>query len=177
MNNYAIYKAGNTAARAAPIDALLTSGNGEFTFGNPCYCEPPPCPPICLKPAEVVLCAKKKTIGACLRANMFCFGIVNPDGSIAAVATNDACGNIVFPAIMFTQPGVYTYTIRELNRSGQGRGYGYGGGCDWLMDVIPYPVTITVSDDGCGRLKADVTYNNGKPTFVNRYCPKQRYCC
>jgi pilin isopeptide linkage protein len=93
---------------------------------------------------------------------MFCFGVFDPNGCEVGRTTNDGCGNITFPAIVISQPGVYTYTIRELTPSG----------CGWVTDKRVYTVTVTVTALGDGTLTASLSYPNGAPHFVNRRC-----CC
>jgi pilin isopeptide linkage protein len=93
---------------------------------------------------------------------MFRFGLFDANGLEAATAVNDACGNIKFPQLMFTAPGMYRYSMRELTASGDG----------WQCDGRIFGVTIMVTGDGKGGLTSFVTYDAGAiPTFVNRYNP------
>jgi pilin isopeptide linkage protein len=98
----------------------------------------------------------------CLTADLFTFGVFDQNGNELARATNDALGNIVFPALTFTQACVTTYTMRGLNPSSNG----------WEMDTRSFPVIITITDDGNENLTATISYPDGQPpTFINRYCP------
>jgi pilin isopeptide linkage protein/uncharacterized repeat protein (TIGR02543 family) len=91
--------------------------------------------------------------------NDFSFVVEDEAGTVVATATNDLDGSVSFPAIQFTEQGVYQYTILETTPSGDG----------WVTDTTPNPVTITVSDNGQGQLNATVTYPSGVPLFHNRY--------
>ncbi|MCL2400576.1 MAG: hypothetical protein FWC91_12630 [Defluviitaleaceae bacterium] len=71
------------------------------------------------------------------------------------------CQNINFPALIFTSPGVYLYTIKELTPSG----------ANWKTDDRVYRAVVTVTDNGDGTLDADVDYPDGFPKFVNIHCP------
>ena len=66
--------------------------------------------------------------------------------------------NINFPALEFTAPGVYSYTIKELTPSNR----------QWETDSRVYRVIITITDNGEGLLVASLDYPDGFPTFVNR---------
>jgi pilin isopeptide linkage protein len=70
--------------------------------------------------------------------------------------------NVRFPDICFNEEGVYEFTVRETSVSGDG----------WVTDPREYPVIVTVTDDGHGKLKAHVEYPEGEPKFVNKYEPK-----
>ncbi|MDR1564757.1 MAG: hypothetical protein LBS74_07350 [Oscillospiraceae bacterium] len=112
------------------------------------------------RPVCVALCATKRLCGACLCSGMFTFGVFDSEGEEAALGTNNARGNIVFPSICFNQAGEYSYYVCELNQSGNG----------WVTDNSEYPVIITVTDNGSGQLEAKVSYPYGEPFFINQYC-------
>ncbi|MDR3051222.1 MAG: hypothetical protein LBU67_05820 [Oscillospiraceae bacterium] len=111
-------------------------------------------------PATVTLAATKTLGGACLFSGMFTFGVFDQNSNEIARAANDGSGHITFPAITLDQPGVYMYTVRELNPSGGG----------WVMDSRAFPVSVAVTDNGSGQLIASVGYPQGKPSFTNTYC-------
>ena len=73
-----------------------------------------------------------------------------------------ASGEFSFKSITYDEPGVYTYEITET----AGREHG------WTYDSKVYTVTVTVTDDKSGTLKADVEgLEEGKVIFRNRYTP------
>ena len=74
----------------------------------------------------------------------------------------EECGLIEFPALTFTETGVYEFTFRELTPSGGG----------WITDGRNYRVIITVTDEN-GALVASLEYPDGFPVFENRYEPTQ----
>ncbi|MDR0929053.1 MAG: hypothetical protein LBM74_04985 [Oscillospiraceae bacterium] len=111
-------------------------------------------------PTMVILQASKVIEGASLADNRFSFGLFDDEGNKLATAHNDGAGRIAFPGLTYDAPGVYHYTLRELNPSSAA----------WRNDRSIIGVTVTVTDDGQGRLTANVTYDGGKePVFINRY--------
>ena len=75
--------------------------------------------------------------------------------------------NIKFPQLTFDEPGVYSYTVRELDARQT----------DWTTDKRAFRVIITVTDDGSGRLAAELEYPDGFPTFTNRKKHRRRCQC
>jgi len=72
------------------------------------------------------------------------------------------CQNINFPALTFTTPGVYSYTIKELTPSD----------VNWRTDNRVYRAIVTVTENEKGALEAHLDYPDGFPKFVNRStCP------
>ena len=69
------------------------------------------------------------------------------------------CKNINFPALTFTSPGVYSYTVKELTPSDE----------RWKTDDRVYRVIVTVVRNTDGNLSASVDYPDGFPKFVNTY--------
>jgi pilin isopeptide linkage protein len=137
--------------------ADVTYPDGQPTFVN-IYAAPAPAP------VEVTLQGRKRVCGVCMRANLFTFGLFDQNENEVSRTANDANGFIDFPSVTFDQPGVYKYTIRELNVSG----------CGWVMDSSVYPVLVTVAANGSGQLTASLSYPNAFPVFLNCYCPP---CC
>ena len=82
-------------------------------------------------------------------------------GQAGTAKTNDQRGDVLFDAISYTRPGTYDYTIRETP--------GDRGGVTY--DTTKHHVRVTVTDDGEGRLLADVKYDDGTaiPEFTNTY--------
>ena len=87
--------------------------------------------------------------------------VVYPEGPPIFVNRfrSTTCGNIQFPDLIFTAPGVYRYTLRELTPSGEG----------WTTDDRDFDVVITVVSDGHGNLIATIDYPDGFPQFINTY--------
>lgn len=82
-------------------------------------------------------------------------------GQVGTAKTNNQRGDVLFDAISYTRPGTYDYTIRETP--------GDRGGITY--DTTKHHVRVTVTDDGEGRLLADVKYDDGIaiPEFTNTY--------
>jgi pilin isopeptide linkage protein len=148
------------------IITVIDNGNGQlvasvsFPNGFPSFTNTFEQP---LQPATAIIKAKKCLCGGRLCGNDFTFAVFDQNGNEVARATNNACGNIIFPALTFTQPGVFHFTVRELKPSG----------CCFKMDDRVFPVTVTVTNNGKGQLVATINYPNGKPVFVNHV----RDCC
>ena len=104
----------------------------------------------------------KALTGANLTAGEFEFQISGTTNDApmpkSVTTTNDASGNVTFGDITYTAPGVYSYSVAEVN-SGDA-GYTYDNGA---VDV-----TVTVTDNGDGTMKAETSYGD-KTTFNNAY--------
>lgn len=101
--------------------------------------------------------------GVQLQAGQYEFTCVEDKtgGQVGTAKTNDQRGDVLFDAISYTRPGTYDYTIRETP--------GDRGGVTY--DAAKHHVRVTVTDDGEGRLLADVKYDGGTaiPEFTNTY--------
>lgn len=101
--------------------------------------------------------------GVRLQAGQYEFTCVEDKtgGQVGTAKTNDQRGDVLFDAISYTRPGTYDYTIRETP--------GDRGGITY--DTTRHHVRVTVTDDGEGRLLADVKYDGGTaiPEFTNTY--------
>ncbi|MDB1165698.1 FctA domain-containing protein [Bifidobacterium breve] len=101
--------------------------------------------------------------GVRLQAGQYEFTCVEDKtgGQVGTAKTNDQQGDVLFDAISYTRPGTYDYTIRETP--------GDRGGVTY--DAARHHVRVTVTDDGEGRLLADVKYDGGTaiPEFTNTY--------
>lgn len=108
---------------------------------------------------SVTLGASKVLNGKSLDAEEFTF-VLTDEGGEQVTATNDANGMVVFPAISYSEPGTYQYTIAEVK----------GDESDVTYDESEYAVTVTVEDNGEGSLVATVAYEGGNaPVFTNTY--------
>lgn len=108
---------------------------------------------------SVTLGASKVLNGKSLEDGEFSFALEGEDGT-RLTAGNDANGMVVFPAIQYSETGMYQYTLSEVKGSETGVTY----------DEAAYAVTVAVEDDGEGSLVATVSYEGGKaPVFNNTY--------
>ena len=106
--------------------------------------------------ATVNITAKKVLNGKALEADKYEFELKEGD-EVVATAKNAADGTVTFKAIEYKEAGDHTYTISE--KAGSEAGVTY--------DKSTHNVTVNVTDNGQGKLVADVTDNN--PTFTNTY--------
>lgn len=119
---------------------------------------------ITLHPANATVRANKRLNGTALPGKMrFSFELCDlVDGAyvVKQTAVNDENGNVSFETLTFSNPGTYTYYLRERN-DGQSFVSGY--------DSNVYSVVITVTQNANGALSAAVTYNGSSepPTFDN----------
>lgn len=108
---------------------------------------------------SVTLGATKTLEGRALEEGEFSFTLSDAQGTVLQTVTNDANGQIAFEPITFSEPGTYDYVITE--QAGNAEGVTY--------DDASFGVTISVTDDGSGSLKAEVAYGDGVPAFTNVY--------
>lgn len=120
------------------------------------------------KPVSVQFRARKTLAdpdhtGIQLQAGQYEFTCVEDKtgGQVGTAKTNDQRGDVLFDAISYTKTGVYDYTLSEVQ--------GDRGGITY--DATKHHVRVTVTDNGEGRLLADVKYDNGTniPEFTNTY--------
>ena len=106
----------------------------------------------------------KELTGRKLKVQEFEFEL-KEDGKpdVLQTAKNDAQGKVQFQAINYDKAGEYHYTITEKNNGLTGVTY----------DSSKVKVTVKVTDDGKGKLRASVTYDGGKKTFKNTFTPKE----
>lgn len=112
---------------------------------------------------KAYLKAKKVLEGRKLKAKQFAFEVVDADGNTVVTARNGADGTVNFGAIKYGLADVghtYTYTIRERN----------AGAAGYTYSSEEFTAQVTVSDNGDGTLKSEVSYDGGEaPTFTNEY--------
>ena len=106
--------------------------------------------------------AKKSLTGRDLKDGEFSFTISAAEGTpmpAQTTVTNKADGTVDFGEITYTKAGTYTYTIREDK--------GNLGGVTY--DDSEKSVTVKVSDNGEGKLIAEVTGDGEDAAFANHY--------
>lgn len=114
-----------------------------FTFTNTYSVEPEESSPT----GKGGITITKNLAGRNLNEGEFTFELVDQSGATVATGTNDASGNVELGTVKFTEPGRFTYTIREAK--------GSLGGVDY--DATEYKATAEVKDNGDGTLA--VTWN------------------
>lgn len=129
-----------------------TSVEGDTTFANTYKAAPVP-----YGVTQDVKVSKTLT-GRDLRAGEFEFELVE-NGNVVATASNDAEGNVNFDALEYDEAGTHTYVVREAKGSLGGVTY----------DASEHVVTVSVTDDGSGRLSAKATSADGQIVFKNAY--------
>jgi len=108
----------------------------------------------------VKLSVNKTLSGTNLAAGQFSFTLTpktDGDTNAAQTKSNAADGTVSFDGLEYTKPGVYKYTISEVN----------DGKAGYTYDGTSAEVTVTVTDKGDGTMKAEVAYS--KQTFSNSY--------
>ena len=94
---------------------------------------------------------------------MFAFELKDKDSNVLQTVRNGLDGKIEFAAIEFDKIGVYTYTVTEV----------IGNDEDMTYDETVYTVTVTITDNGEGKLEASVTVSgDGVIEFNNEYVPQ-----
>ena len=106
--------------------------------------------------AKATITATKVLNGKTLEAGKYEFELKEGD-EVVATAKNAADGTVTFKEIEYKEAGDHTYTITE--KAGSEAGVTY--------DESTHNVTVKVTDNGQGKLVADVKDNN--PTFTNTY--------
>lgn len=140
-----------TADAKGKLSASVAYENDDKTFENT-YA-----PKKTSAPIEVT----KVLTGRTLKADEFEFVLKNDaDGSEVQKVKNTADGKVKFSPIDYTAAGTYKYTIVETNAGQTIDGVTY--------DSLEVKVTVEVTDDGEGKLTANVTYPADKE-FNNSY--------
>lgn len=113
-------------------------------------------------PAAVttVIGAHKTYENGSLKDGQFTFILKDEAGKTVSEASNDSNGTILFDNLEFNKAGTYKYTVSEVR--GNNRKVEY--------DDTVYNVTVKVTDDGRGNLKASLSSSEDKSiVFVNTY--------
>lgn len=132
-----------------------------FTFTNTYSVEPEESSPT----GKGGITITKNLAGRNLNEGEFTFELVDQSGATVATGTNDASGNVELGTVKFTEPGRFTYTIREAK--------GSLGGVDY--DATEYKATAEVKDNGDGTLAVTWSFDTaaGDPAsaieFNNTY--------
>ena len=132
-----------------------------FAFTNTYSVEPEESSPT----GEGGVTITKNLAGRNLNEGEFTFELVDQSGATVATGTNDASGNVELGTLKFTEPGRFTYTIREAKGSLGGVGY----------DATEYKATAEVKDNGDGTLAVTWSFDTaaGDPAsaieFNNTY--------
>ena len=109
--------------------------------------------------ATATLSAKKLLEGRHLKEGEFEFELTGTDDQVRQTKTNAQDGSVTFDTIEYTKVGTYHYTITEKDTK--------LGGVKYDTKVIK--ATVTVTDDGQGRLVTKVAYEKDDQTFKNTY--------
>lgn len=109
--------------------------------------------------ATATLSAKKLLEGRNLKEGEFEFELTGTDDQVRQTKKNAQDGSVTFDTIEYTKVGTYHYTITEKDTK--------LGGVKYDTKVIK--ATVTVTDDGQGRLVTKVAYEKDDQTFKNTY--------
>lgn len=112
-----------------------------------------------------------------LKAGDFAFELVGSDGSVIQTQKNDAHGKVAFDKLIFDHAGTFTYTVREVQPTGDAPGV---PGVTYTGKT--YTLTYVVKDNNDGKLAVESstakpskgTENGVTPntmTFTNSYQP------
>lgn len=112
-----------------------------------------------------------------LKAGDFAFELVGSDGSVIQTQKNDAHGKVAFDKLTFDHAGTFTYTVREVQPTGDAPGV---PGVTYIGKT--YTLTYVVKDNNDGKLAVESstakpskgTENGVTPntmTFANSYQP------
>lgn len=146
---------GTLSVASNPVQGAL------FTFTNTYSVEPEESSPT----GEGGITITKNLAGRNLNEGEFTFELVDQSGATVATGTNEANGNVELGTVKFTEPGRFTYTIREAKGSLGGVGY----------DAAEYKATAEVKDNGDGTLAVTWSFDTaaGDPAsaieFNNTY--------
>lgn len=107
----------------------------------------------------------KKLEGAALEMDQFSFTVLDEEGNVVARGKNNADGSFFLDTLYFTQDdiGTRTYTIQE----------DAGTDPSYIYDRTTYRVTLTISDNGDGKLSVTDDLNGQQLLFTNKHISNQ----
>ena len=133
------------------LAAEVVYENGDVVFTND-YTKPAP------TATEVTIEGEKFVKGISETDEEFTFILAEGGVQIDSV-TIEGKGSFEFDTITYTEEGTYTYTVFELD----------GDAENWKYDNHKFKVTVNVTEDAEGNLKAEVNYVDGAIKFTNTY--------
>ena len=100
--------------------------------------------------------------GGDLKAGQFSFALLDENGEVIETVSNAADGSFSFPAITYTLKdlGEHKYTVKEVIPEDADE--------DVTYDDTVYEVTVTVTDNEDGSLKAEPSKNAENLSFTNK---------
>ncbi len=118
--------------------------------------------------------------GRNLETDEFNFVVLDKDNKVYTTGTNEAAKDDVAAKVnflkdfVFDKVGEYNFSVCEVTDNSNITGIQNADIAGISFDYNIYDITVTVTDDGTGTLKAELTVDNGinndnKITFVNTY--------
>lgn len=112
---------------------------------------------------SVKLSATKELKNLALKEGQFTFQLLDANRNVLDEKQNAADGSIEFKELEYEATGTHKYIIKEVTPDGTSRGITY--------DTHEVDVTVEVTDDSTGQLKAKTSYD-ASTEFVNTYNAK-----
>ncbi len=116
------------------------------------------------EPATYTISGTKSLTGRAMKNGEFTFELYEGteviDTAKVDTTTNHTNGSFTFKTITYDTAGTYTYTVKEKTGA-------VDNGVDY--DETLYTVTVTVEDNGGGKLSASANITNADITFENTY--------
>ncbi|MBQ0018287.1 MAG: Cna B-type domain-containing protein [Clostridiales bacterium] len=112
---------------------------------------------------SVELSVTKELKNLTLKEGQFTFQLLDMSGNVVDEKQNAADGSINFKELEYEAAGTHKYIIKEVTPDGTSKGITY--------DTHEVDVTVEVTDDSTGQLKAKTSYD-GSTKFVNTYNAK-----
>jgi pilin isopeptide linkage protein len=111
---------------------------------------------------SVMISGRKLLTGTVMTSLLFGFVVADSEDNLVATGKNLANGEIHFTPISINTPGIYRYTVLELNHGLEGFSY----------DANRFEIVVTVVAESTGNLIASVDYGTvGEMVFTNSYTP------